>query len=193
MNHVSVRSLETNDLRSTFERFVQNDTESVIRLAHRLLSDREEALDLAQDALLKAHRGLARFRQESSLKTWIFRITINEGLKRLRRRRLADVVASWFRSGDPVALQVGHGLAPHTDPEKATLLSQQHQLLQNALNTLPSRQRTVVVLRYWEQWTISEIAQMLAVGEGTVKTHLVRALRRLRQFHQNSGVDHEDL
>lgn len=165
--------------RQDFEAFVARETPAVLRLARRLLGDEEAARDLAQDALLRAHQRLASFRGESSLKTWVMRITVNEGLKRLRRRRLKERVSGWLR---PQGAQrpPGYGLQRATSPEHQAGLHEQAAVLARALDDLPARQRSVLVLRYLEGRSVAEIAEALGVGPGTVKTHLVRAVRRVR-------------
>lgn len=168
------------DTKQDFERFLQEEAGTVLRVARRLLGDEEEARDLAQDALLKAHQNLDRFRAESSLKTWVMRITVNEGLKRIRRRRLKDKVAGWFKSGASGAAGASYGLARAMSPEKMAGLAEQIEVLARVLDRLPAQQRAVLVLRYMEGLGIREIAETLGIGPGTVKTHLVRAVRKVR-------------
>jgi len=163
-----------------FEEFLAAETGLVLRVARRLTGDPEEARDLAQDALLKAHQNLEGFRWDCSLKTWVLRITVNEGIKRLRRRRLKERVTGWFSSGSGSQAPAGYGLARAPSPEKSAGLRQQARTLERALSKLPARQRTVLVLRYLEGMGVGEIAETMGVGPGTVKTHLVRALRRVR-------------
>jgi RNA polymerase sigma-70 factor (ECF subfamily) len=170
---------ELDDLERAFQAFLAEGTGSVLRVARRLMGDEEAARDLSQDALLKAHQRLATFRGEASLKTWVIRITVNEGLKRLRRRRLKDRVTGWLRAGQ--APPAGYGLARPASPEREAGLREQMEILVRVMDQLPARQRTVLVLRYLEGLGIEEIAEVLGVGPGTVKTHLVRAVRRVRE------------
>ncbi len=166
------------DLERAFEVFLAEESGAVLRVARRLMGDEEAARDLSQDALLKAHQRLDSFRGEASLKTWVIRIAVNEGLKRLRRRRLKDRVTGWMRSGQATA---GYGLARAASPEQEAGLREQMETLDRVLDQLPARQRTALVLRYIEGMGIEEIAGVLGVGPGTVKTHLVRAIRRVRE------------
>jgi RNA polymerase sigma-70 factor (ECF subfamily) len=178
-----------------FERFLATEADSVLRLARRLLGDEEAARDLAQDALLRAHRALAGFRGQSSLKTWVLRITVNEGLKRIRRRKLKDLVTGWFGAGAGQQAPPGYGLTRADNPERLAGLHQQAQALAAALDSLPARQRAVLVLRYLEGMGLDEIAATMGIGPGTVKTHLVRAVRRVRaqwrELDQAEEVDDE--
>ncbi len=165
-----------------FKEFLRTDTSTVIGFARRLMGDDESGRDLAQDALIKAFRHLDSFRGEASLKTWVIRITVNEGLKRLRRRRLKEKVAGWFVSGQDNHRPLGYGLRRSKTPEQEAGLSEQARFLDEALQSLPDRQRTVVLLRYVEGMSVAEIAQATGVGQGTVKTHLARALRKIRSL-----------
>jgi RNA polymerase sigma-70 factor (ECF subfamily) len=162
-----------------FTELLEGQTGAVLGLARRLLGDGDEARDLAQDALLRAHRALPGFRGDSSLKTWVLRIVVHEGLKRLRRRRLKDRVHAWL-GGQPGAAP-GYGLSAVPGPEELTRAAEERARLARALGVLPARQRAAVVLRYLEGLGVPEVAEVMGLGQGSVKTHLVRALRRLRR------------
>ncbi|MBN2494016.1 MAG: RNA polymerase sigma factor [Deltaproteobacteria bacterium] len=160
-----------------FERFAAAEAGSLLWLAKRLVGE-ADAQDLAQDALLKAYRGLDRFRWEASLKSWVRRILVNEGLKRLRRRQLSERVKGAFRSGGP--RPEGMGLSEWAGPDELAGQAEQARTLDRAMQRLSPRQRAVVVLRHVEGLPVAEVAETLGLGPGTVKTHLVRALRQLR-------------
>ncbi len=161
-----------------FESLVVAEGASLRRLARRLLGDADEADDLLQDALVNAYRALHAFRGESSMKTWVWRIVTREGFKKLRRRKLKNKVAGWFRGSD--APPPGLGLGRAQLPDSLAGMQQQMLVLQKAMEKLPDRQRATLVMRYFEGMPVAEIAEVLEIGPGTVKTHLVRALRQVR-------------
>jgi len=131
------------------------------RMAADLLRDRASAEDAVQEALARACRDFARVRD---LEAWFFRVLMNLCLRAQRRKRWRSI---FFAQGvEP---------APPADERVA-----QRELLA-AVDRLPPMQRTSVVLRYAHDLSPGEIAVMLGVGEGTVKTHLSRALARLRK------------
>ena len=173
-----------------FEGLVAMEGAALLRLARRLLGDADEAEDLLQDALLKAYRALPAFRGESAFKTWVWRIVVREGLKKIRRRKLKNKVAGWFKSVE--APPAGLGLGRAKMPESLAHQRQQLEILQGAMEKLPERQRAALVLRYFEGMGVAEIAEVLEIGSGTVKTHLVRALRQVRSAwpaeEQRDGV-----
>lgn len=148
--------------------------DAVYNLCYRILGERGEAEDAAQEAFLRAYLNLSRYDQERSFKTWILSIASNYCIDRLRRRRL-----QWMSLDDePVADR----LALHSDdpePEPATLDRERSQAIQKMLNELSPDYRAVVVLRYWYEYSYAEIADMLETTESAVKSRLFRARQAL--------------
>ena len=152
----------------------------VYTLSLNLLGDRDEALDLSQEVFLRVFRTLHGFRGQSSLKTWIYRIVINQARNRQRfwrRRRRADQVSLDQHVAEHGDLsQPGDG----TSPDRAFARKELASRLWSALNDLPFDQRTVVVLREIDGLSYDEIAFSLGVAVGTVKSRLTRARQALR-------------
>jgi RNA polymerase sigma factor, sigma-70 family len=171
-------ALDRDQRKRSFEQFVSTESGALLRLAQRVLGDPEEARDLVQDALWKAYRSLERFRGDSSIKSWIWRITINEGIKRLRRRNRWKRVSDWLGLGQRQSMELEEKTTPL--PDQQVEHKRQLQAIQQLLAQLPDRQRMVVVLRYFEDLSIEEIGAALGIAPGTVKTHLIRAVRQLR-------------
>jgi RNA polymerase sigma-70 factor (ECF subfamily) len=151
----------------------------VVQLAMNLLGDRDEALDLSQDVFLRVFRTIHRFRGQSTLRTWIYRIAVNQARNRhrfWRRRHRADQV-----SFD--AHVAAHGEFPSSrqwTPEHAFEQRELAARLHGALNHLPFDQRTVIVLREVDGLSYEDIAFSLGVAIGTVKSRLTRARQALR-------------
>jgi RNA polymerase sigma-70 factor (ECF subfamily) len=189
---MDTKAVALEDAEHTFQNFLREGVPGLLILARHLLRDEEEARDLVQDALLRAYLALETFRWECSLKSWVRRIVVNQGLKRLRRRRLRERVTSWLRTGKEVAPASGSfGPAPLANPEEATRLNEQVRILEEAMQTLSPRQRTALVLRYQEDMSVEEIADAMDIGVGTVKTHLVRAVRQVRSKKDRASVEVE--
>jgi RNA polymerase sigma-70 factor, ECF subfamily len=152
---------------------------TVVQLAANLLGDREEALDLSQEVFLRVFRTIHRFRGQSSLRTWIYRIVVNQARNRHRfwRRR---------HRGDQVSLDqhvAAHGdVLSGADPTPDRVLAQKELAtrLWGALDRLPFEQRTAIVLREVDGLSYEEIAYSLDLAVGTVKSRLTRARRALR-------------
>jgi RNA polymerase sigma-70 factor (ECF subfamily) len=152
----------------------------VYTLAMHLLGDRDEALDLSQEVFLRVFRTIGSFRGQSALKTWIYRIVINQARNRQRfwrRRRRSDQVSLDQHVAEHGDLsQPGDGTSPHRALARKELASR----LWSALNDLPFDQRTVIVLREIDGLSYEEIAFSLGVAIGTVKSRLTRARQELR-------------
>jgi len=152
---------------------------TVVQLASNLLGDREEALDLSQEVFLRVFRTIHRFRGQSSLRTWIYRIAVNQARNRhrfWRRRHRADQVSldqHVATHGD-----VFSGLGP--TPERVLAQKELAERLRVALNRLPFDQRTAIVLREVDGLSYEEIAYSLQLAVGTVKSRLTRARQALR-------------
>ena len=152
----------------------------VLQLAMNLLvADRDEALDLSQDVFLRVFRTIHTFRGQSSLRTWIYRIAVNQARNRhrfWRRRHRADQVSL----DEHVA---AHGeLVSRGDstPDRILARKELAAALQRALDHLPFDQRTAIVLREVDGLSYEEIAYSLGVAVGTVKSRLTRARQALR-------------
>lgn len=185
-------TIEFRERKRALEALIIDESASLFRMARRLMGDDEEARDLLQDTFLKAHVSIEGFRAESSLKTWVVSILINQGLKKLRRRKLSRRVARLFGKGPEIVPGGPAEWGAHIDnPEQIASLRERAASLQAAMNVLSPRQHTVFVLRYLEQRSIDEIARLMNIASGTVKTHLVRALGRIRD-HESSGQEAGD-
>jgi len=164
---------------TAFAELVADHQRMVVQLALNLLGDRDEALDLSQEVFLRVFRTIQRFRGQSSLKTWIYRIAINQARNRhrfWRRRHRADQV-----SLDAHVATHGEFLsASDSRPDRLFAQKELAARLENALESLPFDQRTAIVLREVDGLSYDEIAYSLGVAVGTVKSRLTRARQTLR-------------
>ena len=160
----------------------------VVQLAVNLLGDREEALDLSQEVFLRVFRTIARFRGQSSLRTWIYRIAINQARNRhrfWRRRHRADQVSL----DQHMAAHGEFVSAGEARPDRMLAQKELAERLQSALDHLPFDQRTAIVLREIDGLSYDEIAYSLGVAVGTVKSRLTRARHALRQELREARVE----
>jgi RNA polymerase sigma-70 factor (ECF subfamily) len=151
----------------------------VVQLAMNLLGDRDEALDLSQDVFLRVFRTIHRFRGQSSLRTWIYRIAVNQARNRhrfWRRRHRADQVSL----DQHIATHGEFRCSSSSTPERALAQKELAGQLEQALGGLPFDQRTAIVLREVDGLSYEEIAFSLGVAVGTVKSRLTRARQALR-------------
>jgi RNA polymerase sigma-70 factor (ECF subfamily) len=152
----------------------------VFHLALHMLGDREEALDLSQEVFLNVFRTIGRFRGQSALRTWIYRIVINQARNRQRwwkRRHRSEQVSLEQRLETDGTLPPASNVA---EPDRVLGQKELAARVWDALGRLPFDQRTVVTLREIDGLSYDEIAFSLGVAVGTVKSRLTRARAALR-------------
>jgi RNA polymerase sigma-70 factor (ECF subfamily) len=164
---------------SAFARLVRLHEGMVFNLAARLLGDAEEARDVAQEVFLQVYRTLGRFEARSSLKTWIYRISVNQCHNRRRfwRRRGRDREEALDEGR--LAVETPREVAGPSPFDEARRQERAGRV-QAALQRLSFDQRSVLVLREVEGLTCGEVARALGIPEGTVKSRLARAREAMR-------------
>ncbi len=167
-----------------FDRLVTDYSADVNAMLFRLTGDREEAADLVQETFLKALRSIGSFRGDCSLKTWLFRIAINESRNRFRwwKRRRRDTTFSLDSTVGDSETAVWETMADDgISPEDAAIRREQSQRLEQALASLKRVYREAVTLCDIEGFSYEECAQALDTNVGTVKSRLSRGRDELRQ------------
>lgn len=153
----------------------------VHRTCRHLLPVGEDVEAAVQETFLKALRALHRYSGHGSFGGWIATIAVNLCRDKLRRRRLVPFVAlengSDEEGGGPLAVVAG----PAPDPERSAMARQAMSHVRKEVSRLPDRQREVFTLRFFVGLELEPIAQALGIDVGTVKTHLHRAVRRVRE------------
>ncbi len=161
-----------------FAPLVERHQDRLIGLCERLLGEREQGRDAAQEVFLKAFRHAGRAEPRGAFFTWLYRIAVNHCLNRLRRRRIVRFLSlDDDREEDGIpALQPIDGAA---DPASALEARERWRATRRAIDRLPPGQRAVLVLAKFEGLSYREIAEALELTEGAVESRLVRAMRRL--------------
>lgn len=165
--------------REAFRVLVERHQGEVFYLALGVLRDPDDAQDVVQEVFIKAYRSLARFRGESRLGTWLYRLTLNACRDHQRKGRLMKLQHSLGLVAEPESRWVEE--RPDADPERRTAGGQLRQDLLRALGKLTPAERDTFVLRQFNQLTIRETARVTRRAEGTVKNLLFRALRKLQK------------
>jgi RNA polymerase sigma-70 factor (ECF subfamily) len=175
---------------AAFEILVHERSGEIYGLLYRLTENSEEARDLTQETFLRAFQSIAHFRGESDLRTWMYRIAINQARNRWRwwRRRRRDVTVS---IDAPQANGQNSLLATLKsdnggNPEKEALAHERERALHKALSSLKRVYREAVVLRDIEGFAYEEIAVTLEISVGTVKSRLARGRQELRRKLEGS-------
>jgi RNA polymerase sigma-70 factor, ECF subfamily len=158
-----------------FAALVERYDRAVYHLAYRTLHDVEEAKDAAQEAFFKAYRSLHTFKPGAKFSTWIFAITYHACCDRLNRRK------RYSSEEMPERADPGPG------PESQAVALDQARRLHDAIDRLPEKYRTVITLYHLQGKQYDEIAQVLGIPMGTVKTHLFRSKDQLRKILSAEG------
>ena len=167
---------------AAYDELVRTYTATIYHVAYRMLGDNAEASDVVQEIFLKVFRNIAGFKGEAALKTWIFKIAFSEILNRLRwwkrRHKFSTVSLDEHPNGKATTDTVVHA---GPTPEEVLQSKERETAIQNALKKLSSEHRSIIVLRDIEGFSYNEIADVLEVSVGTVKSRLARARADLKR------------
>ncbi|MCI4063391.1 RNA polymerase sigma factor SigM [Micromonospora sp. R77] len=174
--------------RDAFTELFHRHSDRLWAVALRTIGDREEAADALQDALLSAHRAAARFRGDSAVTTWLHRIVVNACLDRMRRRQTHATVPL------PDGVHTDAESGRHTGGVEPAAPARDHDtalVVRQALAELPVEQRAALVLVDVQGYPVAEVARILGVAEGTVKSRCARGRARLAVLlgHLRTGSD----
>lgn len=166
-----------------FEALVRRFSDRVYRLAWSFVRNDAEAEDVAQETFLNVYRAIERFRGEAKVGSWIYRITVNTALMRLRRKRRRPETS--LDATQPGGEEVGHHhdsplLVEHKTPAHEAKRAEQAEHIQAAVDALEEKYRVVFLLRDVEELSIQETAEVLHLTPAAVKSRLHRARMQLR-------------
>lgn len=167
---------------TAFEELIRLYEKKIYALCVRMCGNAEDAEEATQDTFLALWRGIDRFRQESALSTWIYRLASNACIDLMRRRRKSEGGVSL----DDEALFLD-AADPAPQPPQALEQREAQRLLQEGLMSLPAEYRSILLLREVEGLSYSEISETLELELGTVKSRISRGRTLLRNFLSVSG------
>jgi RNA polymerase sigma-70 factor (ECF subfamily) len=163
--------------REAFDHLVERYQRDVYRLCYRYVGNHEDANDMAQEAFLKAWKGLPRFRGDSQFSTWIYRIAVNTCLNFRSAKRPS-------RTEEP-----SEALADPTAPASERLVEgEKARLVRDAVRRLPEKQRATLILKIYHELSHEEVARALGSTVGTVKANLFHAVANLRRLMAGTGA-----
>lgn len=168
--------LNPDTMRQGFELLVRQYSEKLYWQVRRFVLNHEDANDVLQNAFIKAWNGLGSFHGESKIFTWLSRIAINESLDFVRRQKNMLAVST-----DDEDMRVANTLMAddYFDGD------QTEALLQQAIERLPETQRTVFLLRYYDEMKYSDMSKMLHTSEGSLKASYHIAVRKISEFFKS--------
>jgi RNA polymerase sigma-70 factor (ECF subfamily) len=179
-----VRRCKEGDQRA-FRILVERYQKRVYAVAFGMVKDREEAMDIAQDAFVKVHKYLDHFKGDASFYTWIYRITANLAIDRIRARRVRDSVEFDDRFRKDEEGGGGEGILATrlgSNPQKAALRRELAEKIQGALEQIPEKHREILVLREVEGMSYEELAAVLKIPKGTVMSRLFHARAKMQRI-----------
>jgi RNA polymerase sigma-70 factor, ECF subfamily len=166
--------------RNAFAELVELYKDKIFHLAYRMLNNKQEAEDAVQETFLRVYTNLQRYDENQKFSTWIFRIGTNLCIDKLRRRKNTYSLDAEMPDGegnDYYAM-----LPSHEDtPEKQVIVSETQEQIRNAIESLPEKYKSVVILRYLHDMSLQEIGDVLQMPVTTVKTRVHRGREYLRK------------
>lgn len=168
-----------------FDGIVRAHQDRIFSFCARMLSDREEALDVSQEVFISAYRNLENFREEAQLSTWLFRIAANRCLNRIRQRTARASRETRFPepdNGDGNSGETRHPAPEEGSPSRIAENAELGEILSGALTRIDPDSRRILLLSDVEGFTNEEIATMLEIPIGTVKSRIHRARMALRKI-----------
>ena len=171
---------------AAFDELVRQHQEPLVRFALRLVGDRDDASDVAQETFIRAYERIGDFRGGSSLYTWLYRIAYNQAISLLRRRRVRRFLRldRTEDNGAEVELQLIDSHDAAANLEQAELLKH----IDKAIETLPPRQRAIFVMRHVQGMSHTQIAKVVGRSEGAVRAGYFHAVRKLRDAARKAGL-----
>jgi len=165
-----------------FEKLIETHEKKVFNIALRMMGNSEDAKDMAQETFIRVYRSLGDFKEQSSLSTWIYRITTNICLDELRKRKNKKVlyIDDNIKSDDGEIKRdiVSDDLTPEEKVERDEI----KRMLNSAINDLSDEHRTVIILRDIQGFSYKEISDITNCPEGTVKSRICRARQALKEI-----------
>ena len=165
--------------RQAFTELMRRHQKRVYWAARRIVGVHEEADDIAQETFIKAFLALDNFRGDSSFFTWIYRIAINLSLNAVRKQQ----VVRYVRQSEII-----NWLLPSKgSPDDEMVARETLSLVERAIATLPEKQRSVFVMRFYEELPYEEISKILHTSVGGLKANYFHAVRKVQDFLKNEG------
>ncbi len=182
MTDVEIIQLIIQGDRNMYRKLVERYQPMVFRTCMGFLHNKEDADDLTQDIFIQAYQTLSGFKGDATFATWIYRITVNASLNKIRKSSknlLMQRLESVF--GGEKNKEFTFSIPDSENPENILILNEHREWVQNALNSLPEKQRTAIVLSKYDDLPQKEIAEIMNTTEGAVEALIQRAKANLRE------------
>lgn len=172
-----VKQMRDGDI-SSFHEIVDTYKKKVYFIAYDICGDRHEAEDISQEVFIKVFRFIKKFRMDSKLSTWIYQVSVNTAIDAVRKHKKKQVL---METAEMDAIPPGPDANGETEPEHLAARNQMRQQVQQALPALSKKERAVFVLRYFSEFKLLEVAEIMEISINSTKTLLLRAKRKLQK------------
>lgn len=171
-DHELLRRFRNGD-EQAFNTIVRLYQEKVYWVARRFVTDHDEADDIVQEVFVRAYKAFKEFRGDAGIFTWLYRITVNLSLNAIRRRKVRD-----FLQLDQLFVTPDAGIK---NPDEVLEDGERADLIAEAIDRLPEKQKAVFILRYYEELPYEEISKMLKTSVGGLKANYFHAVKKIGQ------------
>lgn len=175
-----IERAKTGDARA-FEQLIEHYQRRVITIAWRMLGNKEDALDAAQETFLRIYKYLRAYRPDQDFSAWLYRIVVNVCRDQAKRRKHHERFASFEVERDLGNLEA---LASEEDVEAAAIRAQEQAMISRALSTLSKKERAAIVLRDLEGLSSEEVARVLGSSQTTVRSQICSARAKIKQYRE---------
>jgi RNA polymerase sigma-70 factor (ECF subfamily) len=159
---------------SAFNKLVLRYQERIYWTIRRFVGHHDDADDILQDVFIRVYNSLNEFRGESNFFTWLYRISVNVSLNFLKKRKIRMVL----RIDESISESVASGTDPVLEYEE----KEKQEIIRNAIEKLPLKQKTVFVLRFYEQLSYEEISKILKISIGGLKANYFHAIKKIEEY-----------
>jgi len=170
-NEQELVNLSKNGDHNAYRQLVERNMKQAYNLAYRYVGNHDDAEDVAQDAFVRAYRSLKYFRGDAEFSTWLYRIVTNTALNRVKQLQRMNTHETPITEATTMMAGYDHGSMQSFDRTAH---------IERALHELPTLQRAVVILRHLNGLSTKQVSGILRCSEGTVKTHLHRAIKKMK-------------
>jgi len=173
-NDLELVELFQNGNETSFNELVGRYQEKIYWIAHRFVNDHDQADDIVQEVFVKVYSALKKFRGESSVYTWLYRIAVNVALNTLRKQRARDFIRidEFFETAEK----------ENEQPDAIYEKDEQQKLIEEAITKLPEKQKAVFILRYHEELSYEEISVILKTSVGGLKANYFHAIKKIGEY-----------
>lgn len=177
-----IRNAQKGDM-AAFEELVYKYDRHVLNIAKSFRNNEEDAKDIYQEVFMRVFRGLKNFQFKSEFSTWLFRITTNVCISYQERKKhhTHESIDKEIGHDEDTTITLAENLPGDDKSDNLSIGSDISKYLNKALETLPAQQKMVFTLKYYQEYKIREIAEMMQCTEGTVKRYLYTATNKMRE------------